>query len=299
MSTVARLTAEFAAVKINKSTATPQPKRRSRYHSPEHWATGLKPMCPKWTQSRAAYLRGLPFWAHCPQLLDYLKVRPFPLASHPRGITTRRRKVTFDDIINVAVAPPKEQQQTTLSPSEERRYLSNVTFRKVLHQHKIGKLRIHRRFRRSNSTNGGEADQTPQHRGFAAPIRTKPFDDEVEIDPFIFNPELQFPFSPLKNDSARYLEEDRLQREGKELTYCQRRLLGESPFTPGHIKDMIHRTLGMGKYAWKRVSTSPKASPLRVEEVEDDEEVIVGSPMDVDEVFPVEGSPMKIDGITG
>ncbi|KAK3719453.1 hypothetical protein LTR37_004311 [Vermiconidia calcicola] len=81
--------------------------------------------------------------------------------------------------------------------------------------------------------------------GTAVPVRSRPFDDDKDLDPFMLFERLQWPFSPLKDDSARYRQEAEAALVAQEESY---RIRGES-LTVDEIKDMVHLTHNLGKYA--------------------------------------------------
>lgn len=77
-------------------------------------------------------------------------------------------------------------------------------------------------------------------------------------------PELQWPYSPLKDDSIKYKEEAKQAEEAKELRYRARR----GSMTSDDLKEMIHITYGLGKFG------TPAPLSISCE---------AGSPMDIDE----------------
>jgi hypothetical protein len=94
-----------------------------------------------------------------------------------------------------------------------------------------------------------------------------PFNDDTDLDPFMLFPELQWPFSTLREDSRRYREEKEAVLEEKALRYLRVAKRGE--VTAEELKDMIQMTYGLGKYA---------APPRQWQSVEE----MAYSPMDID-----------------
>lgn len=96
-----------------------------------------------------------------------------------------------------------------------------------------------------------------------APKPSIPFNEDTDLDPFMLFPELQWPYSPLKDDSRRYREEAEAATEAKEHRYRARR----GSMTTDDLKEMIHITYGSGKFR------TPLRKSVRGE---------AGSPMDID-----------------
>ena len=80
---------------------------------------------------------------------------------------------------------------------------------------------------------------------------------------------LQWPFSPLKDDSARYRQEAEAALVAQEESY---RIRGES-LTVDEIKDMVHLTHNLGKYAPPTGRMPPTPESIRCD---------YGSPMHID-----------------
>ncbi|KAK3701670.1 hypothetical protein LTR37_015322 [Vermiconidia calcicola] len=130
-------------------------------------------------------------------------------------------------------------------------------------------------FRATSARQGEPAAEAAQKQkravsgGTAVPVRSRPFDDDKDLDPFILFERLQWPFSPLKDDSARYRQEAEAALAAKEEDYRNR---GDF-LTVDEIKDMIHLNYNLGKYA-----TTTKRTPPTPESIGCD----YGSPMHID-----------------
>ena len=86
--------------------------------------------------------------------------------------------------------------------------------------------------------------------------RSLPFDEERDLDPWMLFPNLQCPNSALKNDSAEYIQQLSEAHEAKEQRYRAR----GSPLSVDELKDMVHMTFNLGKYATpsRRMPTTPQ-----------------------------------------
>ncbi|KAK5171831.1 uncharacterized protein LTR77_003467 [Saxophila tyrrhenica] len=109
--------------------------------------------------------------------------------------------------------------------------------------------------------------------GFQAPRPSLPFNEDVEDDPFMLFPEWQHPFSPLKNDSARYIAEQAAVERSQQLRLKARR----GSMTVDNIKRMV---LWHHQLACSRTTTTPQAAKRGVAD-----DYYVGSPMDIDTVL--------------
>ena len=80
-------------------------------------------------------------------------------------------------------------------------------------------------------------------------------------------PHLQWPYSPLKQDSTRYVEEAKAAIAAKEDTYkCPGRAL-----TVEELKDLIEMTFDLGRYAVRPYTGK-----------DEHHEEVWGSPMEID-----------------
>ncbi len=259
LKSITPLAAYFNALRLGNNKQAPTPQR-SLYNSPEAFASVHRPMCPNLTPRQARLMRRFPFWATCPSLMAFLKVRPFPYGSKRQS----DRPLHFEDIVATS------QRQTTMTPRQEKRLLTNTAFICAVRQLKVGKAINKRRYRRSLPSLNALMREQPRQYGFTAPKPSRPFNEELEDDPFLFYPEWQEPFSPLRNDSERYMEERR-RVEGEKAHSLNRR---RGSMSVDNIKAWIqwHNGLGMAT----RTSTTPKST------AEEEDWDVVGSPMDID-----------------
>ncbi|KAK5676601.1 hypothetical protein LTS10_010902 [Elasticomyces elasticus] len=93
----------------------------------------------------------------------------------------------------------------------------------------------------------GEPPKTPtKHVNFRAPLRSIPFDDELDTDPFEFFPEWQLP-KTLRQSTKRYQTEDATAKE--HAAHAEAIRDHRDKGSPINIADLIQRRLRMGFYA--------------------------------------------------
>lgn len=178
MTSITPLAVGFCALQMSdKQATTPKPRSNNHYDSPEAFASDLRPMCLNLTQRRVRMMRAFPFWATCPSLMAFLKVRPFPIRSRKSN-----SPLHFEDIV------ADERRQTQMAPSQERRLLSDPAFITAVRQYKVGKAPNTRRYRRSLPSLNALQREQPRA-SFTAPKPTRAFDEEAEDDPFMLFPE--------------------------------------------------------------------------------------------------------------
>ncbi|KAK0268724.1 hypothetical protein LTR35_015296 [Friedmanniomyces endolithicus] len=116
----------------------------------------------------------------------------------------------------------------------------------------------------------------PRRRGFTAPVPSTPFGaKESDEDAFMLFPDLQRPYSALRNDTASYRAQAFAAQEAEANKVHKR---GHSPIDR---KDLIERTVHLGAYRTpgrpKRRAAVQKTPRTPIESV-----VADGSPMDMD-----------------
>ncbi len=101
--------------------------------------------------------------------------------------------------------------------------------------------------------------------------RSIPFDEDRDLDPWMLFPNLQWPHSALKNDSAEYINQAREANEAREQRY---RVRG-SPLSAAELKDLVQMNYSLGKYATPTKRGMPPPTPESIAKRS-------YSPMDVD-----------------
>ncbi|KAK5697415.1 hypothetical protein LTR97_007553 [Elasticomyces elasticus] len=94
----------------------------------------------------------------------------------------------------------------------------------------------------------GEPPKTPTKRvNFRAPLRSIPFDEDLDTDPFEFFPEWQLPASALRLSTKRYQTEYATAKE--HAAHAEAIRDHRDRGSPINIADLIQRRLRMGFYA--------------------------------------------------
>ncbi|KAK4899097.1 hypothetical protein LTR27_003327 [Elasticomyces elasticus] len=125
----------------------------------------------------------------------------------------------------------------------------------------------------------GEPPKTPTKRvNFRAPLRSIPFDEDLDTDPFEFFPEWKLPDSALRSSTQRYQTEYATAKEHAAHAEAIRDRRDRG--SPINIADLIQRRLRMGFYA------SPSLAKRRPQAV---------TPCKSRNKVAYQGSPMILD----
>ena len=177
-----------------------------------------------------------------------LKVRPFKLAPKRPVVGP----VYFADI-------QKPQPATDYQSQDQAHILRDSAFQNALIRHnqkKAMRSRRHQKVVHVTARKPHPICHEISRSDRRAKRRSIPFDEERDLDPWMLFPNLQCPNSALKNDSTEYIRQATEAHEAKEERY---RVRGD-PLSVDELKDMVHMTFNLGKYATpsRRMPSTPE-----------------------------------------